>query len=280
MKKKIFLNLTLFIFIFILVSCKSNEKASQEDINKIKEISYTEVMENITKTIEEFDKKYDYLEVEDINFSEDKLVVDTNNKVKKFNNIILELKVEFDLTKASGEDIKNMSTSEKDKLFDKFTRESKMELQDNMNKNNLMEFVRIGEINSIYTDSKNKIKNNENHGMLRDKDTMKSLAIYENESEKIVLDSLFNYLDNILEDKKDIMESYDIKRFGIDKSYILLELDIYDNDKKEEDSEEISNDLNNIIKENTEYIKDIDIIKIKLSYPNQSGELIEYEYKN
>lgn len=274
-------NYLIFIIILTLFlwACdnKSTPSISKEDISKVKDTDYDTVVKNLTDNIKQYMKEHTYYNIANINFAEDSLAIDQKNEVKKFNNIDLSLEVEFDFENSPIDTKDGMSSGEKRKLFEEFTKRSTEELMDVLLKENPIEFARLNKMDILYKDDLNKFKNQEDISMLRDDKTMKELNVYSFKSEGSVLKSIFSLINK---DKK----VYELKRFGIDENFVLIEFSLYSKDKTDEEIKKIGDNLYNLILETNDYYNDIkdkniDSVKIIFNKEYESNEAFVFEYK-
>lgn len=268
MKKKI--NCITFIILFTLLLFGCNKSITKKDIDDIKNTNYDSVVESLSSDINKYISNHNYYNIKNIYFIEDRLSIDETNEVRKFNNIDMFLEINFDPAKSPIKYKDDMNLSEKNRVFNDFTRNTTTEIEQYMFKNSTIEFARLNSLKISYVDETNRFETGEDRGFLRDGKTMKSLNFYQFESEKDVLKQIFKYI-------KDDERDYVLQRFGMENSTILIEFNLYDEDVSNAELKDISDTINNLILKEKNYLKDIhnkNISLLKVVF-NQ-----EYNYKN
>lgn len=243
-KRYIVIVILLFIFIAACTDSKVTDNTdkpgdettsiSEEEIEKVKKLKLHDVDNVISSVIDDYLKEDDYLTIGRIDFVEDKLLVDSKNQVKKFNNIKMTLDLELDPEKAPIQTKDSMSQSEKEKEFKEFASEKEKELLAYLNNKQPHEFSKIYETNIRYIDKINKLEHSAEMDHLRDDETILALRNEESQVERELLKELFTYTSG---DKRD----YQINRFGIEDDKLLIEFINYS--VEEEELEDLSQEI-------------------------------------
>ncbi|WP_312668073.1 hypothetical protein [Tissierella praeacuta] len=258
------------IILLVLVTSCSSTNISKEDISKVKNISYDDVVKNLSNIINDFLYNYDYYTVSNLEFVEDKLAIDNTNEVKKFNNIKILLDIEVDLDKFSTDLKKDMTIAEKDKAFNELTKNTNKDLLDILHKESPIEYSKIGRLEISYTDRKNKLKYSSNINNSRDSQTMITLRNEKFEGEKLILEEIFKYI-------KEYKKNYELKRFGTDNNILIIEFHIYAvDDIHNQEIEKISKGLLHMIMENentNKYINDEEVKSMKIIFNKETNDM-------
>ncbi|MGJ0846247.1 hypothetical protein ACR77J_06135 [Tissierella praeacuta] len=258
------------IILIVLVTSCSSANISKEDINKVKNISYDDVVKNLSNIINDFLYNYDYYTVSNLEFVEDKLAIDNTNEVKKFNNIKILLDIEVDLDKFSTDLKKDMTIAEKDKDFKELTKNTNKDLLDILHKESTIEYSKVGRLEISYADRKNKLKYSSNINNSRDSQTMITLRNEKSEGEKLILEEIFKYI-------KEYKKNYELKRFGTDNNILIIEFHIYTVDGiHNQEIEKISKGLFHMIMENentNKYINDEEVKSMKIIFNKETNDM-------
>lgn len=258
------------IIVLLLVTSCSYSNISKGDIDKVKNISYDDVVTNLSNIINDFVYEYDYYTISDLKFMEDKLSIDNMNEVKKFNNIKILLDIEVDLEKDSNDLKKDMTMAEKYKLFNELAKNTNKDLLDILHKESLIAYSKVGRVEISYTDTKNKLKYSSNINNSRDSQTMITLRNEESEGEKLILEEIFDYI-------REYKKNYELRRFGTDNNELIIEFDLYTvDDIHNQEIEKISNGLFKLImeKENTNtYIEEQEVKSIKAIFNKETNDM-------
>ena len=258
------------IIVLLLVTSCGSGSISKKDINKVKNISYDDVVTSLSNIINDFLYEYDYYTVSNLEFVEDKLAIDNTNEVKKFNNIKILLDIEVDLEKNTTDLKKDMTIAEKYKLFNELAKNTNKDLLDILHKESPIAYSKVGRVETSYTDTKDKLKYSSNINNSRDSQTMIALRNEESESEKLILEEIFHYI-------RGYKENYELKRFGTDNNELIIEFDLYTvDDIHNQEIEKISNGLFELImeKENTNrYIEEQEAKSIKVIFNRESNDM-------
>ncbi|TCU75625.1 hypothetical protein EV204_103180 [Tissierella praeacuta] len=258
------------IILLVLVTSCSSTNISKEDISKVKNISYDDVVKNLSNIINDFLYNYDYYTVSNLEFVEDKLAIDNINEVKKFNNIKILLDIEVDLDKFSTDLKKDMTIAEKDKAFNELTKNTNKDLLDILHKESPIEYSKIGRLEISYTDRKNKLKYSSNINNSRHSQTMITLRNEKSEGEKLILEEIFKYI-------KEYKKNYELKRFGTDNNILIIEFYIYTvDDIHNQEIEKISKGLFHMIMENentNKYINDEEVKSMKIIFNKETNDM-------
>jgi hypothetical protein len=258
------------IIVLLLVTSCGSGSISKKDINKVKNISYDDVVTSLSNIINDFLYEYDYYTVSNLEFVEDKLAIDNTNEVKKFNNIKILLDIEVDLEKNTTDLKKDMTIAEKYKLFNELAKNTNKDLLDILHKESPIAYSKVGRVETSYTDTKDKLKYSSNINNSRDSQTMIALRNEESESEKLILEEIFHYI-------RGYKENYELKRFGTDNNELIIEFDLYTvDDIHNQEIEKISNGLFELImeKENTNrYIEEQEAKSIKVIFNKESNDM-------
>src|SRR5699024_2903823 len=139
-----------------------------------------------------------------------------------------------------------------------------------------IEYSKVGNIEVLYTDNKNKLKYNSNMSNLRDSETMISLRNEESEEEKFALDKVFDY---IKEDK----DTYELIRFGIDNNIFIIEFNLHST-YDDIYNKKMSNELHELISKNENSVKyianqEVKVMKVIFNKGINVTEPIIFEYK-
>ncbi|SHE76152.1 hypothetical protein SAMN02745784_01720 [Tissierella praeacuta DSM 18095] len=258
------------IILLVLVTSCSSTNISKEDISKVKNISYDDVVKNLSNIINDFLYNYDYYTVSNLEFVEDKLAIDNTNEVKKFNNIKILLDIEVDLDKFSTDLKKDMTIAEKDKAFKELTKNTNKDLLDILHKESTIEYSKVGRLEISYADRKNKLKYSSNINNSRDSQTMITLRNEKSEGEKLILEEIFKYI-------KEYKKNYELKRFGTDNNILIIEFHIYTVDGiHNQEIEKISKGLFHMIMENentNKYINDEEVKSMKIIFNKETNDM-------
>ncbi|MBU5425787.1 hypothetical protein KQI41_05105 [Tissierella pigra] len=267
--KKINYYIIGIILLLLVTSCGSGS-ISKEDINKVKNISYDEVVTNLSGIINDFLHGYDYYTVSNLEFIEDKLAIDNINEVKKFNNIKILLDIEVDLDKFSTDLEKDRTIAEKDQAFNELAKNTNKDLLDILHKESPIEYSKVGRLEILYTDTKNKLKYSSNINNSRDSQTMITLRNEESKGEKLILEEIFDYI-------RQYKKNYELKRFGKDNNELIIEFDLYTvNEIHNQEIEKISNELFELIMENentNRYINDGEVKSMKIVFNKEVNDM-------
>ncbi|WP_333638155.1 hypothetical protein [Tissierella praeacuta] len=258
------------IILLVLVTSCSSTNISKEDISKVRNISYDDVVKNLSNIINDFLYNYDYCTVSNLEFVEDKLAIDNTNEVKKFNNIKILLDIEVDLDKFSTDLKKDMTIAEKDKAFNELTKNTNKDLLDILHKESTIEYSKVGRLEISYADRKNKLKYSSNINNSRDSQTMITLRNEKSEGEKLILEEIFKYI-------KEYKKNYELKRFGTDNNILIIEFHIYTvDDIHNQEIEKISKGLFHMIMENentNKYINDEEVKSMKIIFNKETNDM-------
>lgn len=163
-----------------------------------------------------------------------------------------------------------MTIAEKDKAFNDLTKDTNKGLLDTLHKENPIEYSKVGGLQILYTDTKNKLKYSSNINNSRDSQTMITLRNEESKGEKLILEEIFDYI-------RQYKKNYELKRFGIDNNELIIEFDLYTvNEIHNQEIEKISNGLFEIIikNENTNrYINDGEVKSMKIVFNKELDDI-------
>ncbi|WMM25696.1 hypothetical protein RBU61_03245 [Tissierella sp. MB52-C2] len=258
------------IIVLLLVTLCGSGSISKEDINKVKNISYDDIVISLSNIINNFLYEYDYYTVSNLEFVEDKLAIDNTNEVKKFNNIKILLDIEVDLEKDSNDLKKDMTMAEKYKFFNELAKNTNKDLLDILHKESPIAYSKVGRVETSYIDTKNKLKYSSNINNSRDSQTMITLRNEESEGEKLILEAIFDYI-------RECKENYELKRFGTDNNKLIIEFDLYTvDDIHNQEIEKTSNGLFELIMENentNRYIEEQEVKSIKVIFNKETNDM-------
>lgn len=135
MKRTKFLIIGIIILLILITSCSSTNisgNISKEDIDKVRNTTYDDVVKKLSDIINDFIDEHSYFSISNIEFIEDKLAVDDKNEVKKFNNIKIVLNIDVNSEETPIDLKEEMTISEKSEAFKEFTSNMNRELLDKL----------------------------------------------------------------------------------------------------------------------------------------------------
>lgn len=235
---------------------EQNFEITEEDIEIIRDLTFQDVEEELTYAIEDFVADYSYLEIANLEFTQDKLAVDSINQVKKFNNIEMRLRLEIDAEEADI-DLEDELTMEDS--FSDFVSAIEDDLITILISEQPYEFSRVITTDINFVDREHNLGHGSVSGNIRDSNIITTLRNEESEAEKLALEKTF---DLIRED----LESYQLYRFGIiDNIFIIDFFDYAIEGEPNITMEELSEELYTLVTEDLDFIEYID---------NQANQLI------
>lgn len=261
MKDKTYFYLILIVALIFVTACSDNDQPirdeisssiTEEDIKSVKKLTFHETKENLEFIINDYLKDYYYITINSLDFIEDKLAVEAKNEVKKFNNIQLIMELEIDSEEAEIEIKKNLSNSEKERVFIQFIDDIERGLLNTLNKETPYEFSKIESTSISYIDEINRIHHTSNMGNIRNSETMIALRNEESQEEQIALENLFAFIEN----QKD---KYQLFRFGIENNQLVMEF--YEHHTEAElylSPEDLSDELHSLVIEDESFTQYID----------------------
>lgn len=257
--RKLIIFAMIVLISLLMTACTSEDQMfeiTEEDIDIIRDLTFQDVEEELTYTIEGFVATYSYLKIDNLEFIQDKLAVDSINEVKKFNNIEMRLKIEIDSEEAEI-DIEDEVTMENN--FSDFVSAIEDDLITTLISEQPYEFSRVITMDINFVDREHNLGHGSVSGNIRDSNIITTLRSEESEAERLALEKTF---DLIRED----LETYQLSRFGImDNTFII---DFFNYSLEGEPNitmEEISEKLYTLVSEDLDFIEYID---------NQANQLV------
>ena len=240
----------------------------------IKEKPSEERIAAIEKALGKYIENEDYLELHSISLAQDKLALDSNRKIRKFNDISGKVEILVDFDKVPIEGKENMTVGEKDRVFNEFIGEKNSDLIEKSSAEIREDWAHLDKIVFVYRDEKNKMETEIDHGFLKNENLARDLAYYNYKSEEGVLEDLFALVD---------IEEYQLTRFGIENGKLVGEIEVLYPDK-DEAMEKLAQDIEETILKNEDYMKDvkkenIEDLQLVFKLGGQDKVLANYDYK-
>lgn len=192
MKNRKYYMIAIIMLLIFTAGCNSDNRSKntlEEDIRTMRNTTYDDVVEIVSIDIYDFMDEHDYYKVTNLQFKEDKLAVDDQDQVKKFNNISINLNIEVDSEKTPIEFKEDMSFLNKERAFVEFMSDENRELLITLQEKHPIEYSKVGNAEALYIDNKNtpKLKYSSNTGILMDSETITALNDNEPEEEDLIL---------------------------------------------------------------------------------------------
>lgn len=250
--RKLIILILIILTTLLMTACTNGEQnfeITEEDIEIIRDLTFQDVEEELTYAIEDFVADYSYLEIANLEFTQDKLAVDSINQVKKFNNIEMRLRLEIDAEEADI-DLEDELTMEYN--FSDFVSAIEDDLIASLISDQPYEFSMVITTDINFVDREHNLGHGSVSGNVRDSNTITTLRNEESEAEKLALEKTF---DLIRED----LETYQLSRFGIIENIFII--DFFDYPAEGEPSltmEELSEKLFKLVREDLDFIEYMD----------------------
>lgn len=250
--RKLIILILIILTTLLMTACTNGEQnfeITEEDIEIIRDLTFQDVEEELTYAIEDFVADYSYLEIANLEFTQDKLAVDSINQVKKFNNIEMRLRLEIDAEEADI-DLEDELTMEHN--FSDFVSAIEDDLIASLISDQPYEFSMVITTDINFVDREHNLGHGSVSGNVRDSNTITTLRNEESEAEKLALEKTF---DLIRED----LETYQLSRFGIIENIFII--DFFDYPAEGEPSltmEELSEKLFKLVREDLDFIEYMD----------------------
>lgn len=282
MKKKNSYLMAMIFLLILITACGSKNTANEnlnKELEKINNLTYSEVEKELTKSIKEFMNENPHYTAVNIGFSQDDLAVDSQYELKKFNNIEMKIGIEVDSNEAPVKINPNMEFSKMSKLFEEAMLDMNQELLEVLSEENPIEYAKIGQISIKNKDSKYKLEYDFKMENLSDEQTMTYLRNEESEEEKESLEKVFEFI-------KGSKEKHELRRFGVEEKILIIEFDLDGsvNGDSVRELAKMSNGLHNLsVKDSSlqEYISNNKVRSMKIIFDRQEDNVdpIIYEYE-
>lgn len=279
--KKHYYIIGIIILVLSISACSnrvSRDVILEENLEKTKQVNYSQVEESLTEVIEETMEGKDFYTPTNIRFVQDELAIDDENEVKKFNNIKMKFGIEVNSELSPIEIEEGMTPEKMEKNFSKFMEEMNEELLEKLHKENPIEYGKVGEFIIINKDSKHHLEYNFSEINSKDPETMKSLRNENSKEEKEAIERLFEFMDG---DR----EVYELTRFGTEENILIIEFNLYKEigGKDIRELAKMSNEVHNLANKDNKfqsYIEEKNIKSIRLNFDRgEDRDEIIYEYE-